>query len=194
VATGVVTMAAVQTPAVADLTRWAAHGDQRAWDHLVRRFEPVLRAVLRSYRLDRHDADDVLQTTWVRAFRHLDRLDDPGALGGWLVVTARREALRLLQRDVREQLTDAPALLDVPDWATGETLALERERRAAVRASVRRLRGRQRVLVKLLLDRPGLSYEEISARLDMPVGSIGPTRDRALARLRQDRRLAEVVS
>ncbi|HWM08746.1 MAG TPA: sigma-70 family RNA polymerase sigma factor [Solirubrobacteraceae bacterium] len=187
------TVAAAQTPAVAELTRWAALGDQRAWDHLVRRFEPVLRAVLRSYRLDRHDAEDVLQTTWLRAFRHLDRLEDPGALGGWLVVTARREALRLLQREVREVLTDDAAKLDAPDWATGEALVLERERGAAVRASVRRLRGRQRVLVRLLLARPGLSYEEISARLDMPVGSIGPTRDRALARMRDDRRLADVV-
>jgi len=187
-------MAAAQMPAVADLTRWAARGDQRAWDHLVHRFEPVLRAVLRSYRLDRHDADDVLQTTWLRAFKHLDRLDDPGALGGWLVVTARREALRLLQREVRELLTDAPAKLDAPDWATGEVLALDRERGDAVRASAGRLVGRQGLLMRLLLDRPGLSYEEIASQLEMPVGSIGPTRDRAFTRMRQDRRLAEVVS
>jgi RNA polymerase sigma factor (sigma-70 family) len=186
-------MAGAHTPAVAELARWAALGDERAWDNLVTHFEPMLRSVLRGFRLDRHDADDVLQTTWLRAFRHLHRLDDPRALGGWLVVTARREALRLLQRDVRELLTDSPAKLEAPDWVTGEVLALERERGAAVRASVQRLPGRQRLLLRVLLDRPGLSYEEISALLGMPVGSIGPTRDRAFTRMRLDRQLAEVV-
>jgi len=187
-------MAGARIPAVAELTRCAALGDERAWNDLVTRFEPMVRSVLRGFRLDRHDADDVLQSTWLRALRHLDRLDDPGALGGWLAVTARREALRFLQRDVHELLTEAPALLEAPDWATGEVLALERERGAAIRASVQRLRGRQRLLLRVLLDRPGLSYEEISALLDMPVGSIGPTRDRAFTRLRLDRELAEVVS
>jgi RNA polymerase sigma factor (sigma-70 family) len=187
-------MVAAHTPAVAELARCAVLGDERAWEHLVKRFEPMLRNVLRSYRLDRHTTDDVLQTTWLRAFRHLDRLDHPGALGGWLAVTARREALRVLQGEVRELLTDAPAILDAPDWATAEVLTLERERDAAVRASARRLRGRQRLLLRLLLDRPGLSYEEISALLDMPMGSIGPTRERAFTRMRHDQRLAEVVS
>lgn len=183
-----------RTVAVAELTRCAVLGDEHAWNHLVTRFEPLLRAVLRSYRLGRCDVDDVLQTTWLRAFRHLERLDDPGALGGWLVVTARREALRLLQRDVRELLTDAPPALDAPDWATGEVLVIERERGSAVQAAARRLRGRQRLLVDALLTRPGLSYEEISELLDMPVGSIGPTRERAFTRMREDAELAGVVS
>jgi RNA polymerase sigma factor (sigma-70 family) len=187
-------MSGAWTPAVAEVTRSAALGDERAWEHLVARFEPMLRSVLRAYRLNRHDTDDVLQTTWLRAFRHVSRLDDPGALGAWLAVTARREALRLLQRDVRERLVDGPAMLEAPDWTTGETLVIEHERRRAVRASVRRLRGRQRLLLRLLLERPGLTYEEISMVLGMPVGSIGPTRDRAFTRLRDDRRLAETVS
>jgi RNA polymerase sigma factor (sigma-70 family) len=183
-----------RTPALAELTRCASGGDERAWEHLVTRFEPLLRSVLRSYRLDRSDVDDVLQTTWLRAFQHIGRLDDPGALGGWLVVTARREALRLLQRDVRELLTDAPAVLDAPDWATAEVQVLERERGCAIRAAARRLRGRQRLLVGTLLARPGLSYEEISTMLDMPIGSIGPTRDRAFTRMREDSQLAKVIS
>jgi RNA polymerase sigma factor (sigma-70 family) len=183
-----------RTPAVAELTRCAVGGDERAWNELVPRFEPLLRGVLRSYRLDRSDVDDVLQTTWLRAFRHIGRLDDPAALGSWLVVTARREALRLLQRDVRELLTDEPAVLDGCDWATAEVLALERERGCAIRAAARKLRGRQRMLVGALLERPGVSYEELSELLDMPVGSIGPTRERAFTRMREDTELAEVVS
>jgi DNA-directed RNA polymerase specialized sigma24 family protein len=71
---------------------------------------------------------------------------------------------------------------------------IERERRVAVRASVRRLPGRQRLLLCALLDRPGIRYEELSALLDMPVGSIGPTRERAFTRMRVDRQLADAVS
>lgn len=182
------------TPAVAELAQSAASGDERAWNELVSRFEPMLRGVLRSYRLGRSDVDDVLQTTWLRAFAHIGRLDDPGALGGWLVVTARREALRLLQRGVRELLTDASRVLDGCDWATAEVLVIERERDRAIRAAARRLRGRQRKLVGTLLDRPGASYDEISELLDMPVGSIGPTRERAFTRMRKDIEFAEVVS
>jgi RNA polymerase sigma factor (sigma-70 family) len=182
------------TLAVAELTRSAVSGDERAWQQLVTRFEPLLRSVLRTYRLDRSDVDDVLQTTWLRALVHLDQLADPAAVGGWLAVTARREALRVLQRDVREVLTDAPAVLDAPDRVTPEMLVLERERGRAARAAARRLRGRQRRLVAALLDRPGLSYDELSAILEMPIGSIGPTRERALTRLRADSHLLQLVS
>jgi RNA polymerase sigma factor (sigma-70 family) len=178
---------------VAELARCAAGGDGRAWNHLVARFEPLLRGVLRGYRLDRADVDDVLQTTWLRAFRHIGTLRDPAALGGWLVITARREALRLLQREVREVLTDAPAVLDVPDWASAEVVALERERGRAVHGAVRRLRGRQRDVAGTLLARPGISYDEMSELLDMPIGSIGPTRERAFRRLRRDAELLAVV-
>jgi DNA-directed RNA polymerase specialized sigma24 family protein len=152
-----------QDATTAQLAGHAVRGDERAWRHLVTRFEPMLRGVLRHYRLSHHDVDDVFQTTWLRAFKHLGRLD-------------------------------APAMLDAPDWETGERVTIERERRTAVRTSVRRLRGRQRLLLRLLLDRPGLSYDEISAVLDMPKGSIGPTRDRAFTRMRADSRLQEAVS
>ena len=70
---------------------------------------------------------------------------------------------------------------------------MTRERRAAVRAAVRRLPGRQRELLAEMLRRPCSSYEEIAGSLEMPVGSIGPTRDRALARLRGDTALASVT-
>ena len=177
---------------LADLARRAAAGDKRAWHALVARLDGVLRSVVRRYRLAPADADDVVQTTWLRALTHLHRLNEPGAIGSWLVVTARREALRSLQRGVRESLTDELEPFDAEDETRPEEVALERERDAALRRAVARLSGRQRELVMHLLTTPAPTYEELAERLGMPIGSIGPTRERALARLREDPDLTEL--
>jgi DNA-directed RNA polymerase specialized sigma24 family protein len=135
-----------------------------------------------------------VQTTWLRAVDHVGRLHDPGAIAGWLVVTTRREAMRTLQRGVREFLTDDTTAIDDPDPAGPDAHAIERERRAALHTAVERLEGRQRVLLTSMLSTPAPTYEQLSTRLEMPVGSIGPTRDRALARLRDDPDLARAVA
>jgi RNA polymerase sigma factor (sigma-70 family) len=176
------------------LARAAAAGDEEAWRALVARFEKMLVAIVRGYRLDQADVDDVVQTTWIRAYDNLHRLDEPAAIGGWLAITARREALRTLQRGVREIVSDEPQPKHSAEPGTPETETLERERRAAVRAAVGRLPGRQRTLLSAFLRRPAASYDEISAALDMPIGSIGPTRERALSRLRDDAALAGVLA
>ena len=176
------------------LARDAAAGNEHAWTELVRRLDGVLRGVARRYRLASADVDDVVQTTWLRAVDHVGRLHDPGAIAGWLVVTTRREAMRTLQRGVREVLTDDTAAIDDPDPAGPDAHAIERERRAALHTAVERLEGRQRVLLTSMLSTPAPTYEQLSTRLEMPVGSIGPTRDRALARLRDDPDLARAVA
>ena len=153
----------------------------------------MLRGIVRGYRLDAADVEDVVQTTWIRDYRNLDRLNEPGAVGAWLAITARREALRTLQRGVRELPSPEPQPLDEADRETPADVACERERRAALRAAVRRLPGRQRDLLSEMLRRPCASYEEIAGSLAMPVGSIGPTRERALSRLRCDTALAAVL-
>jgi RNA polymerase sigma factor (sigma-70 family) len=179
---------------LACLARDAAGGDEFAWTELVRRLDSVLRGVARRYRLAAADVDDVVQTTWLRAVDHVGRLNDPGAIAGWLIVTTRREAMRTLQRGVREVLTEDTSDIDDPDPAGPDMLAIERERRRALHGAVDRLSGRQRVLLSSMLATPAPTYEQLSARLEIPVGSIGPTRDRALARLRDDPDLARAVA
>ena len=179
--------------ALAPLTQEAAAGCEDAWRDLVSRFDPMLRGIVRGYRLDDADVEDVVQTTWIRAYRNLDRLNEPAAVGAWLAITARREALRTLQRGVRELPSAEPQPLEEAGGETPEDIASRRERRHALRAAVRRLPGRQRELLSEMLRRPCASYEEIAVALQMPVGSIGPTRERALARLRDDTALAGVL-
>ena len=179
--------------ALAHITREAAAGGEDAWRTLVALLDPMLHSIARRYRLSDADADDVVQITWGRALLHLDRLDDPGAVAGWLAVTARREAMRTLQRGVRELPAAEPpepeTTIPAPDQE-----AIERERVAGLRAAITRLSGRQRELLTLLVDRPELSYEEVSETIGMPIGSIGPTRERAFERLRSDTALACTVA
>ena len=179
--------------ALAHLTREAAAGGEDAWRALVALLDPMLHSIARGYRLSDADADDVVQITWGRALLHLDRLDDPGAVAGWLAVTARREALRTLQRGVREFPSEDPAGSVVADDDTPDA-AVERERRDALRAAVRRLPDRQRDLLTAMLDHRCGSYEELSSTLVMPIGSIGPTRERAFERLRSDGALARALA
>jgi RNA polymerase sigma factor (sigma-70 family) len=175
------------------LTRAAANGDERAWTDLVTRLDGALRAVAGRYRLGA-EADDVVQTAWLRALDHVDRMNDPGAIAGWLVTTTRREAMRTLQRGVREVATSDVTAAQESDAATPAAVAIERERHAAVHGAVARLPRRQRHLMATMLTMPAPSYQRIAQQTGMPVGSIGPTRDRAIARLRNDPQLVEVVA
>jgi len=172
--------------ALGRLVERAAAGDECAWRELVDELGGLVWAVARSHRLSDADAADVAQTTWVRLVEHLDRLDDPACVGAWLATTARRECLGVLRRSARlvphgdelpEEVDDAPA--------PGAAL-LARERDAALWAAFARLGGRDRALLRMLVADPAPSYEEIGAALEMPIGSIGPTRARALARLERE--------
>jgi len=151
----------------------------------VARHDRRLRAVARSYGLGGWDVDDVVQSTWLQYLEHGDALREPAALGAWLETTTRRLCLRLLQRHVREQLTDDCDLRAASEDPGPERQVLAGECRDTVRRAVAALPDRQRRLMRLLVHRPDLSYEEVGRRLAMPIGSIGPTRARCLDRLRR---------
>jgi RNA polymerase sigma factor (sigma-70 family) len=174
----------------------AAAGDERAWEALYRRFDPALRRVPQGFRLSSHEADDALQATWLRAFRSLHRLENPAAIGGWLLTTARRESLRLLRLGTRELPAESAIGVEVPDpdsYDDRDPLR-DAERSAAVRIALESLPPRERALLAVLSREPAPTYEEVAAELGMPLGSIGPTRGRALARLRRHPRLAQAAA
>ena len=186
-------MSRAENALLADVVTSAAGGDEDAWRDLFTRFNPILQSVARGFRLAPADVDDVVQATWARAFGAIHRLMDPEAVGGWLVVTARRESLRLLQRGTSEILTDTPPEHEAVGEGP-ETAVVEAERRDALHAAVRRLPAQQRRVLGALIAAPGCSYDDLSSQLGVPVGSIGPTRNRSLDRLRADALLARVVT
>src|SRR5262245_9976837 len=167
---------------VAELVQAAADGDRDAWDALVDRYNGLVWSVARSHRLSTVDASDVVQTTWLRLVEHLGRLQDPERVGAWLATTARRECLRTLRHSARQVPTE-----ELPE-ATGDVkldaAMLTKERDRALWQAFGALSERCQTLLRLLVADPPPSYDEISAALDMPIGSIGPTRQRCLERLR----------
>ncbi|MBV9606312.1 MAG: sigma-70 family RNA polymerase sigma factor [Solirubrobacterales bacterium] len=170
---------------VTDLVTSAAAGHQHAWDALLQAFGPMIWAVAGAHRLRDADAADVSQATWLALIEHLDRVKDPARLGAWLATTARRECLRVLREKGRRVLLgdDCPEH-ESSDPLPGETMLVS-ERDAALWRSFARLRPSDQALLRMLMTDPRPAYEEIAAALDMPIGSIGPTRQRALARLRE---------
>ena len=163
----------------------AKRGDQPAWDRLVRHFTPRVRAIARRHRLAHCDQDEVAQRTWLALLRNIDRIHEPAAIGGWLQTTAQRESLRVAAELHRAVPMAEVVLSDAEPDAFAEVID-ERERRESLLRAARRVPTRQRALLEALLAEPALSYDEISAKLNMPIGSIGPTRARCLARLRRD--------
>jgi len=172
------------------LLHCARRGDDLAWRRLVEYFDGLLRSIAGSYRLGRVDVDDVVQITWMQMFEHLDRIREPEAVAGWLATTARREAMRVLQTHVREQLCAEPEVGEAATDHTPDIAVLAAETRAILGRAVAALPGRQRELMTLLLE-PDTDYQNISATLKMPVGSIGPTRARGLTSLRRDAELRD---
>jgi RNA polymerase sigma factor (sigma-70 family) len=176
------------------IVRSASEGDASAWSELLERFTARVLAVARAHRLPLADAEDVAQTTWMRLIEHIAAVKDPKAVGAWLETTARRESLRALRGIHREGPTDNEAVLTRLVEPVAERRLVAAENREAVVRAVKRLPSRQQRLLSALFADGAKSYEEISQTLGMPIGSLGPTRARSLARLRCDEELLAVVS
>ena len=174
----------------------AREGDQGAWDAIVERFLPLVCALVRRHRLSEADGDDVCQTVWLRLGEHLHDLREPAALPGWISTTTRNECLRLLAARKRMMPVDPQDSVSLEavaeDVSAADLVALEE--RQALREGLAELpAGRRELLIMLLAD-PPIPYADISERLGIPVGSIGPTRARALDQLRNTRAVRALMT
>lgn len=181
-------------PSVIDLVSRANSGDRTAWDQLVDRYAPLVWGICRRFRLSRADADDVGQGVWLRLVEQLPTIRDPAALPGWLATTTRRECLRVVRTGQRRDEHERPlspdtaaalARRDASEADLPEAELLEFERRAALREALASVPAHCQQLLLLLIQDPPLPYAEIGARLQLPIGSIGPNRGRCLAALRR---------
>lgn len=149
---------------------------------LVDRFERLIWSVARRSGLSQEDAEDAVQQTWLRLLEKEASVRDPACLPGWLVTTAGRECRAVWRRQMREVVTDV-----LPESGSGERgpidALLRQEQSCALRRAVSGLPTRERALVVCLFRDKPMTYDEVSNRLGMPRGSIGPIRARALRRL-----------
>ena len=180
---------------VALLVDRARRGEQAAWDAIVGRYTALLWTIARGLRLSQADAADAVQLTWLRCVEHLDRIRAPDRLAKWLGVTCHRECLQIMRLAGQVMPVDAAdplgPLAVSADQQTSDpaSIAIAHDDASAVRAAVAGLPERWRRLLVGLLDGangPKTNYAALASALDIPVGSIGPTRQRILRRLRRD--------
>ena len=169
----------------ADLVARSARGDTAAWDRLVSSYVGLVWAIARAQRLSPRDAADAVELTLLRLVEHLDRLSTPERVGVWLAGTARHEALRLGVSSAHD--FSVPDLRELELAVTRElglaTGPPDEELLRALGDAFLALPARSQDLMRLLVLDPPPSYAEIASALDMPVGSIGPTKGRCLRAL-----------
>jgi RNA polymerase sigma factor (sigma-70 family) len=183
-------------PAVALVIR-ARDGDEHAWAALVERYAPLIWSLCRRYRLDPADTADVGQNVWLLLVTQLGKIRDPAALPGWLATTTRRECQRVRNKaQAPHAARYEPDADNIPD-AQAETIEqglLAAEQHAALREAFTHLPPRDQQLIALLTEDPPVPYAQISTRLGIPVGSIGPNRRRCLDKLRHHPAIAALIS
>lgn len=165
-------------------------GDSSAMAGLVDDVTPLLWHTARSQGADPTTAEDVVQTTWLRLVEHTDDINDPQAVLQWLLMTTKREAWSAVRRGRRtvpkEPWDESPSVDPTQPAPAVDPVRATEDAEAAllVWRHVESLSDRCQQLLRLVafVERP--DYGVVSAALGIPVGSIGPTRGRCLAKLR----------
>ena len=174
-----------RTERIARLVNAARQGSDAALGEIVTELSPLLWQVARAAGLNVSDAEDVLQTVWVRLLSHLDGIRTSAALTSWLVVTTRREAWRVRAEGRRQLPIDEEWLGTLPDSGPGsEEQVITNDQRRALWVTIGQLSRRCQELLRIIAFVPRPDYQAVAAELGMPVGSVGPTRGRCLAKLR----------
>jgi RNA polymerase sigma factor (sigma-70 family) len=184
-------------PSVDDLVTRARKADKQAWDTLVERYAPLIWSICRRHRLTSADADDVGQMVWLQLVTHLNQIRDPAAIAGWLATTTHRECCNVHRAARKGQplgwVLDADHILD-QQAVEAEHELLAAERHAALHEAFSRLHSPCQQLIAALIEDPPVPYAQISVRLGIPVGSIGPNRQRCLDKLRRDPAIAALIN
>lgn len=171
-------------PDVAELLEGVVRRDPSAWAEIMRRYGRLVLARARSFRLQEADVADAVQITWLRLAESCHTVRYPERLGGWLVTTVSRECLLILRRG-RKVVHDADVVENQTDPAAGpEQRAVDAETAGILRSVVAELPARRRSLLEAFIEDDPPPYAELSSRIGMPIGSIGPTRARSLRQLR----------
>lgn len=155
---------------------------------VVRTLTPRVRSMVRRYRLGSCQTEDLVQSVWLLLIEHLDSIEDPRRIVGWLRTTAAREAIRVAGRAAREVPSDLVTEVAAAAQVGDEVARSDRDH--TLWQVIELLPARDRLLLELIAHRPELGYRELAQRLGISPNSVGQVRTRCLRRLR--RKLAAV--
>jgi RNA polymerase sigma factor (sigma-70 family) len=174
------------SPSETGIAELATKDEEEAWKQIVGRFQPLIDSIARRHRLAPSDAQDVSQYVWMQLLGHVSSLREPRALPGWIATTTRHRCYEIL-RGHKRLISADPLLMSTTEsdgnFAIDDEL-LRAEQRSVVRQGLAELREDQQELLLLLVADPPVPYCEISRRMQLPIGSIGPTRARLLNKLK----------
>lgn len=174
-----------------DLIRGCRKGSAGAWHQLLNKYERLVYSIPLRYGLSRDDAADIAQITFTILIQSLDSLAEDSRLGPWLATVARRHTWRLLERNRREAASERLEETDIAESAVvlgkSDAESIEHwELSEWLDAGLSKISEPCRKLLLALYFQPEhSSYAEVAERLDMPIGSIGPSRARCIKRLKQ---------
>ncbi|MFN0132069.1 MAG: RNA polymerase sigma factor [Phycisphaerales bacterium] len=157
-------------------------GEQQAWAEVVDHYSGFVYAIARSHRLTPEECDDVAQAVFTALFRRLGAIRDHAQVSAWIGQTCRRACWKLIRARRAADTAKASARAEaayLPDPGLEQL-----EFTAALLRAFDDLDPRCQTLLRTLYgDAGGASYQQISESLGLSVGSIGPTRQRCLAKL-----------
>ena len=169
-------------------------GDQQALATLMERYRGAMVRAARRYLASASDVEDAVQDAWLAFARFGEDVRRPECIGAWLQVATGRAALVIARRLGRiRPMGDVSRLPGFPVWWDDQEHLDDDQYEAAVSSAIGRLNPRERSLVTLLMDDPQMPYASVSEALGRPIGSLGPTRQRALRKLRRDPGLSRLV-
>lgn len=170
----------------AELIERIRDGDRSAWDELVDQHSPFLWRLARSIVNDDAAASDAMQTAWLRLLQHVDRINDPSAVRGWLATTTRREAIALSKSMQRLGSAEPGSWsLDRPTEPVDDPgeLTASNQQHATVLTALRGLSEKCQQLLTMHAHK--VAYDVIAEVMELAIGSIGPTKARCLEQLRR---------
>jgi RNA polymerase sigma factor (sigma-70 family) len=169
-----------------ELLERARAGDRGALDEIVDRMNALVWNVARAQGLGAESASDVVQATWVALLEHMHTIRSPQALAAWLFTVARREAWRVREAERHVELVEPGAMTDLPPPLSGfENDVVDRDQHRCLWKNLRKLRPLCQELLRILAFTGHTNYQAVVEVLDIPKGSIGPTRSRCMKRLRE---------
>lgn len=180
--------AIVKEATTSELLARAGARDAEAWAGIVQRYERLVWSIARSFRYDDATTADVVQTVWLRLAEHCGRIRDPERLASWLGTTCRNECLSIARR--HREVCDETVLDRIDNQGRGrhgevDERHMEDEMQNEALRAFSRLPAACQELLRLLCADPPLDYQSIAALTGRAVGSIGPTRQRCLGKLRE---------
>lgn len=168
-----------------ELLRRARTGDRAALRQLIERLTPLVWNVARAQGLGAESAADATQQTWITFLQNMHLIRSPESLTGWLATVTRHNARKMRAAERRVELVEPHRLTDEPDpLADIDTDLVNREQHRCLWENLRKLPPACQELLRILAFTGHTSSRTVRDVLDMPPGSIGPTRGRCLAKLR----------